>query len=125
MSNEWQGEERRGHPRVSLKDRENPSRVVASTIVDLSLSGALLEVGATLETKSRYTVRLEKPDGRPLELAGEVVRSYVHGFEKDEKGLPAVKYRAAIQFVDVDPQTEDDLERLLVPPTDAVAATHS
>lgn len=115
MSNEWQGEERRAHPRVSLKERESPSRVVASTIVDLSLSGALLEVGSTLLANSRYTVRLERPDGRPLELAGVVVRSYVHGFEKDEKGLPAVKYRAAIQFVDVDPETKDDLERLLAP----------
>jgi hypothetical protein len=115
MSNEWQGEERRAHPRVSLKERESPSRVVASTIVDLSLSGALLEVGSTLTPKSRYTVRLERADGQPLELDGEVVRSYVHGFEKDEKGLPAVKYRAAIQFVDVDPDTKDDLERLLTP----------
>ena len=115
MSNDWQGEERRAHPRVSLKDHESPSRVVASTIVDLSISGALLEVGATLTPKSRYTVRLEHADGPPLELAGEVVRSYVHGFEKDEKGLPAVKYRAAIQFVDVDPETKDDLERLLTP----------
>jgi PilZ domain len=115
MSNDWQGEERRAHPRVSLKERESPSRVVASTIVDLSLSGALLEVAATLPTKSRYTVRLERADGEPLELAGEVVRSYVHGFEKDEKGLPAVKYRAAIQFLDVDPETKDDLERLLAP----------
>jgi len=113
MSNEWQGEERRGHPRVSLKDRESPSRVVASTIVDLSISGALLEVGSTLQTKSRYIVRLEQAGGQPLELAGEVVRSYVHGFDKDEKGLPAVKYRVAIQFVDLTPETTDDLERLL------------
>ncbi len=115
MSNEWQGEERRAHPRVSLKESESPSRVVASTIVDLSLSGALLEVGSTLPPRTRYTVRLERAEGGPLELSGEVVRSYVHGFEKDEKGLPAVKYRAAIQFVDVDPETKDDLERLLTP----------
>ncbi len=113
MSNEWQGEERRSHPRVSLKERERPMRIVASTIVDLSLSGALLEVGSSLPAKSRYTVRLEQADGPPLELSGEVVRSYVHGFEKDEKGLPAVKYRSAIQFVDVDPETKDDLQRLL------------
>jgi hypothetical protein len=115
MSNEWQGEERRAHPRVSLKERESPARVVASTIVDLSLSGALLEVGSTLPPKSRYTVQLERAEGGPIELSGEVVRSYVHGFEKDEKGLPAVKYRAAIQFVDVDPETKDDLEQLLAP----------
>lgn len=115
MTNDWQGEERRAHPRVSLRDRQTPPRVVASTIVDLSLSGALLEVGSALPTKSRYTVRLEQDGGRPLELSGEVVRSYVHGFEKDEKGLPAVKYRAAIQFVDVAPETKDDLERLLDP----------
>jgi hypothetical protein len=113
MSNAWQGEERRGHPRVSLKERERPSRVVASTIVDLSLSGALLEVGATLQTKSLYTVRLEQEGGEPIELAGEVVRSYVHGFDKDEKGLPSVKYRAAIQFVDLTPETKDDLEKLI------------
>ncbi len=115
MSNDWQGEERRGHPRVSLKEHEAPSRVVSSTVVDLSLSGALLEVGATLPTKSRYTVRLEQDGGQPLELAGEVIRSYVHGFEKDEMGLPSVKYRAAIQFVDLTPETRDDLERILAP----------
>ncbi len=115
MSNEWQGEERRAHPRVSLKERESPSRVLASTVVDLSISGALLEVGETLPTKTRYTVRLEQADRPPLELAGEVVRSYVHGFEKDENGLPAVKYRAAIQFVDLTPETKNDLERLLSP----------
>jgi hypothetical protein len=113
MSNDWQGEERRTHPRVSLKDRKSPSKVVASTVVDLSLSGALLEVASTLPAKSRYTVRLEGSNGRPLELSGEVVRSYVHGFDKDEKGVPAVKYRAAIQFLDLDPKTKDDLERLL------------
>lgn len=122
MSNEWQGEERRAHPRVSLKEPTSPSRIVASTIVDLSLSGALLEVGSALPAKSRYTVRLEQEDGRPLELEGEVVRSYVHGFEKDEKGLPAVKYRAAIQFVDVDPETQDDLERLLGPSSEAAVS---
>jgi hypothetical protein len=115
MSNDWQGEERRAHPRVSLKEGKSPARVVASTVVDLSLSGALLEVGSTLPTKSRYTVRLEQDGGQPLELAGEVVRSYVHGFDKDEKGLPAVKYRAAIQFIDLTPETRDDLERLLEP----------
>ena len=115
MPHDWQGEERRAHPRVSLKDQDAPSRVVASTVVDLSLSGALLEVGATLPARSRYTVRLEQDGGRPIELAGEVVRSYVHGFEKDEKGLPSVKYRAAIQFVDLTPETKDDLERLLTP----------
>jgi hypothetical protein len=122
MSNDWQGEERRAHPRVSLKEPTSPSRIVASTIVDLSLSGALLEVGSALPAKSRYRVRLEKEDGRPLELEGEVVRSYVHGFEKDEKGLPAVKYRAAIQFVDVDPETQDDLERLLGPSSEAAVS---
>jgi len=44
-----------------------------------------------------------------------VVRSYVHGFAKDDKGVPAAKYRAAIQFVDMSPATRDDLQKLLVP----------
>ena len=115
MSNEWQGEERRSHPRVSLKDRDSSSPVVESAIVDLSLSGALLEVASKLSPKSRYLVRLERADGEPLEVSGEVVRSYVHGFAKDDKGLPAAKYRAAIEFVDVSPETRDDLEKLLTP----------
>jgi hypothetical protein len=119
MSNQWQGEERRAHPRVSLKGHGSRSRVTANAIVDLSLSGALLEVSSTLDTSKRYTVRLELSGGEPLEIEGEVVRSYVHGFAKDENNLPAVAYRAAVRFVNMDPAAREELERIITPSKDS------
>ncbi|MGH9319783.1 MAG: PilZ domain-containing protein [Vicinamibacteria bacterium] len=114
MTNEWQGEERRSHPRILLSDKTRGSGAfVETSIVDLSQSGALLEVPSALPAKSRYLVRLVLEDGRRLELSGEVVRSYVHGFDKAPQGVPTVKYRAAIQFVDLTPDSRRHLESLL------------
>jgi hypothetical protein len=87
--------------------------VLPASIVDVSLSGALLEVPSTLSPQSRYVLRLPLRDGGALELAGQVVRSYVHGFEKVSAGLPSVKYRAAIQFVDVTSHQREELEKLV------------
>ena len=109
MSN-WKGQERRDHPRVPVKKRA--TSIVETLVVDLSLSGALLEVPSSLPSGSRYSVRLTVEDERAVSLTGEVVRSYVHGFEKGSGGLPAVKYRAAIKFVDVSPKELELLEEV-------------
>jgi hypothetical protein len=114
MPNDWQGEERRSHPRVRLEvPGSAPSEIVPTLVVDVSLSGALLEVASSLPTRTRYVVHLTLEDGRAVSLEGEVVRSYVHGFEKDASGLPAVKYRAAIRFVDLEPGERGLLEELI------------
>jgi PilZ domain len=115
MSNRWQGDERRSHPRVPLKSRvkEAVETVLPTSIVDISLSGALLEVPSTLSSQSRYVLRVPLVDGGSLELDGEVVRSYVHGFNKVTAGVPSVKYRAAIKFVEVSSEKLEALERML------------
>jgi hypothetical protein len=115
MSNQWQGEERREHPRVTLKASGGRKKgsVIEPSVVDVSLSGALLELSSMLPSKSRYVLQFPTDDGEALELAGEVVRSYVHGFDNDASGRPSVKYRAAIQFVDMSPETESELEAIL------------
>jgi hypothetical protein len=111
MPNEWKGQERRDHPRVAVK--KAATSVVETLVVDLSLSGALLEVPSSLPSGSRYSVRLPIADARSVSLVGEVVRSYVHGFEKSTGGVPAVKYRAAIKFVDVEPSERELLEQVI------------
>jgi hypothetical protein len=111
MPNEWKGQERRGHPRVPVK--KPAISIVETLVVDLSLSGALLEVPSSLPSGSRYSVRLPIGDERAVSLVGEVVRSYVHGFEKGTGGVPAVKYRAAIKFVEVGSPERELLEEVI------------
>ena len=116
MSNRWQGQERREHPRISKKSSlAGPAEAAPEiSIVDLSLSGALIEVPSTLPQKSHYLLRLPLSDGGGLlEVPGEVVRSYVHGFDKDSSGRPAVRYRAAIQFLDLTAEKRAALEELV------------
>ena len=115
MSKEWRGFERRGHPRVSASGVKGVEESgLEALVVNVSISGALLEVSYALPSRSRYVVKLTLPDRRSLALAGEVVRSYVHGFDKDSSGHPAVRYRAAIQFVDVTEEQRQHLEKLVV-----------
>ena len=99
---EYEGDERRDHPRVPI-DGQLESEIeacVVAPLMDLSLSGALLEVPSALPAKERYALRLPMSETESLELRAEVVRSYVHGFDSVSAGKPAVKYRAAIKFVE-------------------------
>lgn len=115
MSDDWKGSERRDHPRVpmdgSLKGKLEST--VEAVLVDLSLSGALLEVASGLPASRRYGLRLPLQSGDSLELLAEVVRSYVHGFDRQPSGKPAVKYRAALQFVELDEAQTKGLESLI------------
>lgn len=108
MSNDWEGDERRDHPRVPI-DGQLQGEIeafVEAPLMDLSLSGALIEVPSALPANARYALKLPMSETESLELHVEVVRSYVHGFDTVSAGKPAVKYRAAIKFVDLtDAQT--------------------
>jgi hypothetical protein len=112
MSRPWQGEERRSHPRLAIEGAVEGAldSVVEAPIVDLSVSGALVELSSGLPSGGRCLLRIPVDDGEAtLDVSGEVVRSYVHGFDKDRQGQPSVRYRAAIRFVDV---TAEQSERL-------------
>ena len=100
MAEEWDGRERRKYPRVPLKGEVKGKihTVSATPVVDLSVEGALLEVPCVLEPKTLYTLRLAVGPTGQLEVKGKVIRSYVHGFERNERGETVIKYRAALQF---------------------------
>ena len=100
MAEEWSGRERRKHPRVPLKGEVKGKihTVSAAPIIDLSVEGALLEVPCALKPRSLYTMRLALSPTEHLEVKGKVIRSYVHGFERNERGETVIKYRAAVQF---------------------------
>jgi len=115
MSNEYEGDERRDHPRVPI-DGQLEGEIDASVVaplMDLSLSGALLEVPSALPANARYALKLPTSETESLELHAEVMRSYVHGFDSASVGKPAVKYRAAIKFVDLTDAQQQSLKQLV------------
>ena len=115
MSNQYEGDERRDHPRVPIDGQlqgEIEAFVVAP-LMDLSISGALLEVPSALPANTRYSLKLPMSETESVDLHAEVVRSYVHGFDSISAGKPAVKYRAAIKFVDLTDAQQKSLKQLM------------
>ncbi len=115
MSNQYEGDERRDHPRVPIDGQlqgEIEAFVVAP-LMDLSISGALLEVLSALPANTRYSLKLPMSETESVDLHAEVVRSYVHGFDSISAGKPAVKYRAAIKFVDLTDAQQKSLKQLM------------
>lgn len=115
MTEDWKGGERRRHARLQLdgKVRGRIQSVFEAPVVDLSVSGALLEVPATLAPSARYVLKLPLEPGKLLTLQSEVVRSYVHGFDKSTGAQPAVRYRAALRFVNLTEEQIAELEAFL------------
>ena len=112
---EYEGDERRGHPRVPIDGQlqgEIETSIVAP-LMDLSLSGALIEVPSALPANARYALKLPVSETDSVEIQVEVVRSYVHGFDSVSAGKPAVKYRAAIKFVDLTDALQKTLKQLM------------
>ena len=112
---EYEGDERRDHPRVPIDGQlqgEIEAFVVAP-LMDLSLSGALIEVPSALPANARYALKLPMSETDSVEIQAEVVRSYVHGFDSISAGKPAVKYRAAIKFIDLTDAQQKSLKQLM------------
>ncbi len=99
--------ERRKQLRVPAKGgvRGKIHTAASVPVLDLSISGALLEVPCTLKVGEIYTLRLAIRSD-VLAIKSKVVRSYVHGFDKNERGEMVIKYRAAIQFLDLSDQNQ-------------------
>jgi len=112
---EYEGDERRDHPRVPI-DGQFQGEIEASVVaplMDLSLSGALIEVPSALPKNARYALKVPMSETDFVEIQAEVVRSYVHGFDSISAGKPAVKYRAAIKFVDLTDTQQKSLKQLI------------
>ncbi|HWX23621.1 MAG TPA: PilZ domain-containing protein [Vicinamibacteria bacterium] len=105
------GRERRKRARVAVDGDVlgRISSVSAAPVLNISETGALLEVASVLRPGSIYMLRLPLAPGRQLNLKSRVVRSYVHGFQQKEGGESVVQYRAAVEFLD---HTEEDLREL-------------
>ena len=70
----------------------------AAPVVNLSETGALVEVECVLRPGTVQMLRLPLPGSGELTLRCRVVRSFIHGFDRaGEESV--VRYRAALEFV--------------------------
>jgi hypothetical protein len=97
------GAERRRHPRVSVHGEVMGSihTVASAPFVDLSETGALLEVTCALKPGSFYRLKFKIPGTGELVLKTRVVRSSVQGFKSGPKGETVLVYRTALEFVEL------------------------
>jgi hypothetical protein len=68
-------------------------------IVNLSETGALVEVDCVLRPGTVQMLRLPLPGAGDLTLRCRVVRSFIHGFDHAPGENSLVRYRAALEFV--------------------------
>jgi PilZ domain-containing protein len=97
------GAERRRHPRVPVHGEVMGSihTVASAPFVDLSETGALLEVTCALKPGSFYRLKFNVPSAGELVLKTRVVRSFVQGFKTGPKGETVLLYRTALEFVEL------------------------
>ena len=97
--------ERRKHPRVQLKKKivGEIKTGITVTIIDISLTGVLVEVNTPLKIGSKCNLKINL-DGKDFNVLGRVERVYVHSLEKE-----AIIYRAGINFEKI----SDDQMRIL------------
>ncbi len=87
-------------------------RTCEGILVNISESGALVQIPSSLSPDLAVTVHLEGGDA-PLQLSGRVVRSIPHKLEMAEATLTRTEYQVAVQFSDLPPDQAAALKRLL------------
>lgn len=97
------GAERRRHPRVPVHGEVMGSihTVASAPFIDLSETGALLEVTCALKPGAFYRLKFAVPGTGELLLKTRVVRSFVQGFKTGPKGETVLLYRTALEFVEL------------------------
>lgn len=97
------GAERRRHPRVPVHGEVMGSihTVASAPFVDLSETGAMLEVTCALKPGSFYRLKFTVPGTGEFLLKTRVVRSFVQGFKTGPKGETVLIYRTALEFVEL------------------------
>ena len=68
-------------------------------VVNLSETGALVEVDCVLRPGTVQMLRLPLRGAGELTLRCRVVRSFIHGFDRAAGEESAVRYRAALEFI--------------------------
>ncbi|HUG55306.1 MAG TPA: PilZ domain-containing protein [Vicinamibacteria bacterium] len=95
------GKDRRVRARVAVSG-DVLGKVHATSpapVVNLSETGALVEIQCVLRPGTVQTLRLPLGDSGELTLRCRVVRSFIHGFDRADGAETAVRYRAALEFV--------------------------
>ena len=82
--------------------------VVASSIINLSVSGSLVELPCRLNPGGLYEIQMSFAD-RVIKTVAQVVRSYVHSVGHTEGGTSTLLYRAGLVFQKLE---DDDLAYL-------------
>jgi len=96
-------QERRRRPRVKIGGGvvAKVQTVLHAPVIDLSVTGALVEVGEALRPGARCTVRIPLSAGIMLKLGARVVRSTLVSLASKGTSAKAARYQAAVEFVDV------------------------
>jgi hypothetical protein len=116
--------DRRRQIRVSLNGEVlgRIHTVTGAPVVNISETGALLEVACVLRPGTVYSLRLAlgteargDPDTAEPQMTfkSRVVRCYVHGFQPNAAGEQAVRYRAAVEFLALSEQDKSLLREHL------------
>ena len=90
-------------------------------VVNLSETGALVEVDCVLRPGTVQMLRLPLPGAGELTLRCRVVRSFIHGFDRAAGEDSLVRYRAALEFVGL---TDEERTALRAQVERAASASH-
>jgi PilZ domain len=71
----------------------------AAPVINLSETGALVEIESVLRPGTVHMLRLPLGDRGQLLLRCRVVRSFIHGFDRAAGEESVVRYRAALEFI--------------------------
>lgn len=112
--NETNYSERRKHPRVEMMHSVGGEvqAVVASSIINLSVSGTLVELPCRLNPGGLYEINVSFAD-RVISTVAQVIRSYVHSVGHTESGTSTLLYRAGLVFNKLDDEDRDFLEKFI------------
>jgi hypothetical protein len=87
-------------------------RTCEGILVDISETGALVQVPSSLAANKPVTLSLESPDTL-LRLPGRVVRSIPHQLELASATLARKEYKVAVEFSDLASDQVEALRRLI------------
>ena len=87
-------------------------RTCEGILVDISESGALVQVPGAMAPDRQVTVNLDIGD-TPLQLRGRVVRSSPYNLQMAEATLARTEYQIAVEFSDLPADQVTALQRLL------------
>jgi hypothetical protein len=90
-------------------------RTCEGILLDISETGALVQVPTSMPADRTVTLSLESPDTM-LRLPGRVVRSIPHQVELASATLARKEYQVAVEFSEIPQDQVDALRRLIKKP---------